>query len=106
MPSASEIVAQRAGLWAMRLVPTRMRTTKNLWPSEWRSLDVSMDGPLAEELKEPVVKPISGEELLERVVAKVEKTIAEQPTMPLCHVSSGIVKFDCGEGPSAEEPNT
>lgn len=50
------------------------------------------------------MKLVLGKELLERVVTEVEKTIAEQPTMPSCQVSSGTVEFDCGEETSAKEP--
>ncbi|OAE31248.1 hypothetical protein AXG93_1962s1050 [Marchantia polymorpha subsp. ruderalis] len=57
-------------------------------------------------LKEPAVKPNSVEKLLDRVVAEVEKVVAEQQAMPSCQVSSGTVDFDCDEGPSSEELKT
>lgn len=47
--------------------------------------------------------PILDEVSPERIVIEVEKDVAEQFTMPLCKMSSGIVEFDRGEKPSANE---
>lgn len=61
-----------------------MSLAKDLWPSGKTSLDVCA------KLKEPSVEQILGKEPLEQVVAAV-KTVAEQPTMPSCHVFLGTV---------------
>lgn len=36
----------------------------------------------------------------------MERTATEQLTIPSCQMSSGTVSFDCGYGPSVEEPKT
>lgn len=71
--------------------------SKILWPSSKETLDVPV------ELEEPAVEPNSVEELLDRVVAEVEKIIAEQQATP---IASSKVDFDCGESTSAEESKT
>lgn len=73
-------------------------STEDLWPSGKTSLDVCA------ELKELAVEPILGEGSPKQVVVEVKKSMAEQPMMPLCQVSLDTVEFDCGEGPSIDEP--
>ncbi|OAE32993.1 hypothetical protein AXG93_673s1710 [Marchantia polymorpha subsp. ruderalis] len=65
---------------------------EDLWPSGKETSDMSTM------LKESAVKPNSVEELLDRMMAEVKKTIAEQPAMPSYQVFSGIVDLDCSEG--------
>ncbi|OAE21096.1 hypothetical protein AXG93_3661s1210 [Marchantia polymorpha subsp. ruderalis] len=99
--------------WAEMKVQTA--GTEDEWPlerslqlSKWRSSTVSMkdlleEGEEQKELEEPAVEPNSVEELLDRVVAEVEKIIAEQHATP---IASSTVDFDCGESTSAEESKT
>ncbi|OAE33767.1 hypothetical protein AXG93_4361s1000 [Marchantia polymorpha subsp. ruderalis] len=75
-------------------------SAEDLWPSGKETSDVSA------QLEEPTVESNSVVELLERVVAKMKRTIVKPPMMPSCQLSSGIVDFDCGKGSSTEEPKT
>ncbi|OAE34552.1 hypothetical protein AXG93_1247s1250 [Marchantia polymorpha subsp. ruderalis] len=72
---------------------------KSLRRSEWRSLDVSMDGPSEE-----------GEEQEDETETKSRINVFglrsnHQQIQPKIF-SLRIIDFDCGEGPSAEEPKT
>lgn len=45
-----------------------------------------------------------GEVTPNRVVTEIEKTVAKQPTVPSCQVSSDTIEFDRGEKSLRDEP--
>lgn len=67
---------------------------------------VKMYSGVAVELADTAEDPNLLEELEDRVVKDVGRTMTEQPPMTSGQVSSGIVDLDCGERPSAEEPKS
>ncbi|OAE31961.1 hypothetical protein AXG93_4421s1120 [Marchantia polymorpha subsp. ruderalis] len=119
MPSASEIVRQNglqtriSTLMQMRTTSTHLRNkmkARRRGKKEVDSTECSEATSVFDKTYlntraefENMMTPW-GEVTPNRVVTEIEKTIAKQPTVPSCQVSSDTIEFDRGEKSLRDEP--